>query len=141
LAQRLNSAGDETESSTTSGGNRTGAFGEFHRLQDPAYWTYPEKTTTIAWSRTIRKQAEGLHGLNLGRVQAVGPRYVRTSRGFIRKQTFFIPRDLVQAFDGSTVWFGVEPGLERGFQRASHFTIAIPSGRVNTPSSTHLRVR
>jgi len=125
---------------TTSGGNRAGPFGESRPPQDPEYWTYPERTRTIAWSRTIRKQAEGLHGLNLGRIQAVGPRYVRTSRGFIRKQTFFIPRDLVQAFDGSTVWFGVELDLERRFQRASPLTIASPSRRVNTPSSTHLRV-
>lgn len=139
LAQTLNNIGDMA-SPTTIGDTSAGGFGETRPLQESGYWTYPEKTRTIAWSKTIRKQAKGLHGLNLGKVQAVESHHVRTERGFIRKETFFIPRDLVQAFDGSTVWFGVEPGLEREFQRASIWIRTSPPGRVNTPSSTHLRV-
>jgi hypothetical protein len=80
-------------------------------------WTYREKVKTIAWSKTINKEAQGHHGLDLGRVQAVEPHYVQTVKGLIRKDTFFIPRDLAQAFDGTTVWFGVEPGLEHQFRR------------------------
>jgi len=94
-------------------------LGERRSLQHLSFWNYPEKFRTITWSETIKKGAKGLGGLDLGKVQAVEHNYVRTVKGLIRKEIFFIPRRLAQAFDGSTLWFGVEPGLEYGFRRTN----------------------
>jgi hypothetical protein len=59
-----------------------------------------------------------MEGLDLGKVQAVEFNYVRTVKGLISKETFFIPRELAEAFDGSTLWFCVPRGLEGAIRRA-----------------------
>ena len=101
------------EASSNSGVvNSPGSPGKRSPLRDFSYWAYREKPKTIAWSRTVRKEAKGIDGLNLGRVQAVEAHHVRTAKGLLRKETFLIPRELVQAFDGSTLWFDVKPGHE-----------------------------
>jgi hypothetical protein len=140
LAQNLYGIDNSLGSSKTDTPDYSGAAGERRSLRHLSLWNYPEKFITIAWSQTIRKKAEGLHGLNLGKVRAVETHYVHTVKGFIRKETFFIPRDLAQGFDGSTLWFGIVPGLEREFQSVGPLARTRPSGRFNTPSSTHLRV-
>jgi hypothetical protein len=71
----------------------------------------------MMWSETIKKEARGLKALDLGEVQAVGPYRVKTERGLLKKETFYIPRDLAEAFDGSTLFFRIAPGEEVEFWR------------------------
>ncbi len=76
------------------------------------------KSTTIMWSETLKKEARGLDTLDLGEVQAVEPYYVKTERGVLKRETFYLPRDLAEAFDGSTLWFGITAAqAEREFRR------------------------
>jgi hypothetical protein len=112
MAQKLNEVQESLGSSKTDAAGRPGLPGERRSRRDLSFWAYPEKAKTIPWSKTIKKEAKGVDGLYLGKVQAVEAHHVRTVKGLIRKETFLIPRELVQAFDGSKLWFGVEPGLE-----------------------------
>jgi len=53
------------------------------------------------------------------KVEAVEPHYVQTAKGLVQKEKFFLPRDLAVDFDGSTLWFNLEAGVEDRFRRAT----------------------
>ncbi len=66
----------------------------------------------------MKKEARGLDAFDLGEVHAVEPHYVKTQKGMLKRETFYLPRDLAEAFDGSTLWFRVAPGqAEAEFRR------------------------
>ncbi len=53
-----------------------------------------------------KKEARGLRDqVDLGEVQEVGTEYVLTKKGTIDSDKFYIPKNLVEHFDGRTVWF------------------------------------
>jgi hypothetical protein len=53
-----------------------------------------------------KKEARGLKDeIDLGEVQEVGTEYVLTKKGTIDCDKFYIPKNLVERFDGRTVWF------------------------------------
>jgi hypothetical protein len=53
-----------------------------------------------------KKEARGLRDeIDLGEVQEVGTEYVLTKKGTIDCDKFYIPKNLVERFDGHTVWF------------------------------------
>mgnify|MGYP003575714447 FL=1 len=53
-----------------------------------------------------KKEARGLRDeIDLGEVQEVGIEYVLTKKGTIDGDKFYIPKNLVERFDGRTVWF------------------------------------
>ena len=53
-----------------------------------------------------KKEARGLLGeVDLGEVQEVGTEYVLTKKGSIDSDKFYIPKNLIEHFDGRTVWF------------------------------------
>lgn len=54
----------------------------------------------------IKKEARGIEDeTDLGEVQEVGTEYILTKKGTIDGDKFFIPKNLVERFDGHTVWF------------------------------------
>ena len=72
------------------------------------------------WSKAMKKEARGLEACDLGEVQAVEPHYVKTLRGrFLKRETFYLPRGLAEAFDGSTVWFRIEASEAEEFKRSA----------------------
>ncbi len=73
------------------------------------------------WSETIKKEARGLDAFDLGEVRAVRPKYVKTQKGVLRRETFYLPRELAEAFDGSTLWFRVAPEEAVEFKEGSRF--------------------
>ena len=53
-----------------------------------------------------KKEARGLRDeVDLGEVQEVGTEYVLTKKGTINSDKFYIPKNLIEYFDGRTVWF------------------------------------
>jgi hypothetical protein len=71
-----------------------------------------EDTTTaqpqwIDWNNTIKKEARGINNFDLGEVQDVGTAYVHTQRGIATKEQLYIPKYLIEGFDGNTLWFKV----------------------------------
>ncbi len=62
--------------------------------------------STIVWDNIIKKEARGaIDDSDFGEVQEVGQHYVLTQKGRISKDKFYIPKYLVQGYDGNTLWF------------------------------------
>jgi uncharacterized protein (TIGR02271 family) len=62
--------------------------------------------STIAWDDVIKKEARGaIDDSDFGEVQEVGQNYVKTEKGMISKKKYYIPKYLVQGYDGETLWF------------------------------------
>ena len=70
----------------------------------------------ILWSEAIRKQARGLEAFYLGRVRQIAPHYVKTSKGLLRRTTYYVPRDFAEAYDGSVLWFRLTPEQAETFR-------------------------
>jgi hypothetical protein len=63
------------------------------------------ENSDIKWAETIKKEARGFDGLDLGEIQQVELENIITQRGTIGKEQFCIPKTLVEKFDGNTLWF------------------------------------
>ena len=75
---------------------------------------------SIAWDDVIKKEARGaVDDSDFGEVQELGQNYVQTQKGMISKEKFFVPKYLVQGFDGSTLWFNASQDQLQGWKRDS----------------------
>ena len=59
------------------------------------------------WNDTIKKEARGTDDIDLGEVQEVGTTYVRTKKGLINKHDYYLPKYLVEGYDGDKVYFKI----------------------------------
>ncbi len=64
--------------------------------------------SNIKWAETIKKEARGVNELDLGEVQQVELENIITQKGTIDKEQFCIPKNLVEKFDGNTLWFSLK---------------------------------
>jgi uncharacterized protein (TIGR02271 family) len=64
-------------------------------------------SSSIDWSDVIKKEARGSNGEDLGEVQEVGQDYVLVQRGMINKDKFYIPKDMVESYDGDVLRFSI----------------------------------
>ena len=55
----------------------------------------------------LKKEARGINNADLGEVQEVSPEYIITQKGTLVVDKFYIPKHLVDHFDGNTVWFKI----------------------------------
>jgi hypothetical protein len=56
----------------------------------------------------IKKEARGLgDDADLGEVQEVGIEHIVTQKGIFDKDKYLIPKNLVERFDGETVYFRI----------------------------------
>ena len=77
-------------------------------------------TESIAWDDVIKKEARGAtDDSDFGEVQEVGQQYVLTQKGMVSKEKFYIPKYLVQGFDGDTLWFNASENDLQGWKRDS----------------------
>jgi hypothetical protein len=67
----------------------------------------PNKSISYNPKDLIHKEAKGKGNADLGEVKEVNHEYVITEKGIIDKDRFYIPKDLVDKFDMSHVWFGI----------------------------------
>jgi uncharacterized protein (TIGR02271 family) len=75
---------------------------------------------SIAWDDVIKKEARGaVDDSDFGEVQEVGQQYVLTQKGMVSKEKFYIPKYLVQGFDGDTLWFNASENDLQGWKRDS----------------------
>jgi uncharacterized protein (TIGR02271 family) len=75
---------------------------------------------SIAWDNVLKKEARGaIDDSDFGEVQEVGQQYVLTQKGLVNKEKFFIPKYLVQGFDGDTLWFNASENDLQGWKRDS----------------------
>ena len=62
---------------------------------------------TIDWDKVIKKEAGGLDDYDLGEVHEVEPDIVVTKKGVVDLDKFYLPKSLVERFDGDKVWFSI----------------------------------
>jgi uncharacterized protein (TIGR02271 family) len=75
---------------------------------------------SIAWDNIIKKEARGaVDDSDFGEVQELGQQYVLTQKGMVSKQKYYIPKYLVQGFDGDTLWFNASESNLEGWKRDS----------------------
>ena len=65
----------------------------------------------------IKKEARGLGDANLGEVQEVSGEFIVTQKGTVDKEKFYIPINLVDHFDGSTVFFTISEEEAKQYKR------------------------
>jgi uncharacterized protein (TIGR02271 family) len=61
----------------------------------------------INWDDVIKKEARGSGDEDLGEVQEAGQDYVLVQRGMLNKEKFYLPKDLVESYDGHTLHFRI----------------------------------
>jgi uncharacterized protein (TIGR02271 family) len=54
----------------------------------------------IEWNNTVKKEAIGLNGEDLGEVLEVGNTYIITQKGILNKKRYYLPKMSVASFDG-----------------------------------------
>ena len=60
------------------------------------------------WDEMLNKQVKGGDDLDLGEIKEIGPNYVLAEKkGTLRTEKFYLPKELAERFDGSTLWFKV----------------------------------
>ena len=65
------------------------------------------RTSNIDWNDVIKKEARGSGDEDLGEVQETGQDYVLVQRGMINKEKFYIPKDMVESYDGDVLRFSI----------------------------------
>ena len=75
---------------------------------------------SINWDEVIKKEARGKNDEDLGEVQEIGDEYVLTQKGMVSKEKFYIPKYLVEGYDGDKLYFRVtEDEAKNSFVRNS----------------------
>jgi hypothetical protein len=90
------------------------AQGENGSLQDQ---TSEDESTTFNPQEIIKKEARGLGDADFGEVQQVTGEFIVTQKGTVDKDVFYIPKNLVDHFDGSTVFFTVTEEEAKQYKR------------------------
>ena len=98
------------------------AQGENSSLQDENIGMSQDQTsegesTTFNPEEIIKKEARGLGDADLGEVQEVTGEFIVTQKGTVDKDVFYIPKNLVDHFDGSTVFFTVTEEEAKQYKR------------------------
>ena len=74
----------------------------------------------INWDKVIKKEARGINDDDLGEVQSIDTNYIITVKGIAHKKTYYIPKYLVEGYDGHNLWFKVSKNeLKNTFARDS----------------------
>ena len=61
----------------------------------------------IDWNDVIKKEARGSDDEDLGEVRETGQDYVLVQKGMINKERFYIPKNMVESYDGSVLRFNI----------------------------------
>ena len=75
------------------------------------------QSTAFNPEEIIKKEARGLGDADLGEVQEVTGEFIVTQKGTVDKDVFYIPKNLVDHFDGSTLFFTVTEEEVKQYKR------------------------
>ena len=93
------------DDSNASGGEASADYmiSEHGRRSDIAKEKDP--VTGVKWGDVIKKEARGSDAADLGEIQDVDQTYVITQRGNVNREKFFLPKNLVERYDGRSLIF------------------------------------
>jgi hypothetical protein len=66
-----------------------------------------DKKKEIHWDDIVKKEARGIDDADFGEVQLTIGDTVLTEKGIADKNRFYLPKSLVDKFDGHTLWFNI----------------------------------
>ena len=61
----------------------------------------------IDWTDLVNKDARGIGGYDLGEIQSVNSDQIITKKGLIEGDNFFLPKRLIDRYDGHVLWFRI----------------------------------
>ena len=79
--------------------------------------TRGSESTAFNPEESSKKEARGLGDADLGEVQEGTGEFIVTQKGTVDKDVFYIPKNLVDHFDGSTVFFTVTEEEAKQYKR------------------------
>jgi hypothetical protein len=71
----------------------------------------------INWDEVIKKEARGTEDYDLGEVHEIQADTVVTKKGVLDKDKFYLPKSLVEAYDGHKLRFRVTKEEAQTFRR------------------------
>jgi hypothetical protein len=71
------------------------------------------------WDEIVKKEARGKNDYDLGEVQDVQPEIVVTKKGIVDKDKFYLPKMLVERYDGHKVYFSITKEDAENYRRDS----------------------
>ena len=71
----------------------------------------------INWDEVIKKEARGIEDYDLGEVHEIQADIVVTKKGVVDKDKFYLPKNLVEAYDGHKLRFRVTKEEAQTFRR------------------------
>lgn len=63
--------------------------------------------TAINWNNIIKQDTRSTDDKDLGKVQGLFEPFVVTERGTINKEKFYIPKDLIEGYNGEVLYFNI----------------------------------
>jgi len=64
-------------------------------------------SANIEWNEIVKKEARGINDFDLGEVQEIQDDVVVTQKGVLDKDKFYLPKNVVDRFDGHNDWFKI----------------------------------
>ncbi|MFL6355902.1 MAG: hypothetical protein ACJ71C_05025, partial [Nitrososphaeraceae archaeon] len=61
----------------------------------------------IDWNEVVKKEASGINDANFGEVQLIMGDTLITEKGIADKDRFYLPKSLIDRFDGHNLWFRI----------------------------------
>jgi len=71
------------------------------------------------WDEIVKKEARGKNDYDLGEVQDVQPEIVVTKKGIVDKDKFYLPKTLVERYDGHKVFFSITKEDSENYRKDS----------------------
>jgi len=71
------------------------------------------------WDEIVKKESRGKNDYDLGEVQDVQPEIVVTKKGIVGKDKFYLPKMLVERYDGHKVFFSITKEDAENYRRDS----------------------
>jgi hypothetical protein len=62
------------------------------------------KYPTVLWSEIKDKKVKSKDGKTLGRIEKISDNHFKIEKGAVRKKSFWIPKNVADAYDGKYVW-------------------------------------
>ncbi len=71
----------------------------------------------INWDEVLKKEARGIEDYDLGEVHAIETDTVVTKKGVLDKDKFYLPKNLVEAYDGHKLRFRITKEEAQTYRR------------------------
>ena len=70
----------------------------------------------IRWEDVLNKEAIGIDKCDLGKVQQIKDDTIITEKGFINKKRYFLPKKLIDKFNGNILYFKIMKAEAKQFR-------------------------